>query len=381
MSPSFWARNADTVLDICERCGFTALPYSGMWRPRKDLDLKQALAAAEARGFDIIYNFSPIHAIQGKRKAHPEVCCQVPGGKRAHLCPSYRGPLLDEHLDRIAAGFAFHPARWVFLDCEVHWSSPEQIAQCAVCQKRRKPGESIEDFAARMGRELFGRLRERLEAVRKAKGGPPFQMGSYAVHPSRTRYPVLRFKSLYPGVLDFAMPSIYTIRPGAVRERVAADRAELDRDAVIPWLQPGTTGEKPAAALFEEALGCLLAGGMGLTYYTHHGFDAADFAAVARAILIAAAHEDIIVGGKPIAEWTNTTEGIAACGKRNGSQAIWMVVSEADKPREVSLPLPKGLDGPAVELSIANAELTRRELATDRLRLSPGDVRVFATTK
>ena len=381
MSYTFWARNADTVLDVCQRCGFTAMPYSGMWRPRKDLDLKQALVAAEARGFDIIYNFSPIHAIQAKRKAHPEICCQLPVGKRAHLCPSYRGPLLDEHLDRIAAGFALHPARWVFLDCEVRWSSLEQIAQCATCQKRRRQGESPEDFAARMGRELFGRLRERLEAVRKAAGGPPFQMGSYAVHPSRTRYPVLRFKSLYPDVFDFAMPSIYTIRPGAVRERVAADRAELDHDAVIPWLQPGTTGEKPAAALYEEALGCLLAGGMGLTYYTHHGFDAADFAAVARAVAVAAAYEQIVVAGKPIAKWTTAAEDIAACGKQKGSQAIWMVVSEADKPRDVALPRPKGVGGHVVELSVADGNLARRKMSAARVRLSPGDVRVFATSE
>ncbi len=137
MSQSFWTRNAETVLDLLGQCGFTAMPYFGMWVRGKSPELEQALTQAEERGFDIVYNFSPVHAVQGQKKKHPEVCCQLPEGKRFHLCPSYRGPLLSEHLDFIARGFAFHPARWVFLDCEVHWSSLEHIAQCERCKQGR----------------------------------------------------------------------------------------------------------------------------------------------------------------------------------------------------------------------------------------------------
>lgn len=236
----------------------------------------------------------------------------------------------------------------------------------------------MEDFAARMGREIFGMLRDRLEAVRREQNAPAFQMGSYAVHPSRTRYPVLRFKDLYPDVLNFGMPSIYTLHPKSVRERVAADRAELPSDAVIPWLQPGTTGEKPASALYEEALGCLLSGGRGLTYYTHHGFDAADFAAVAKALVIVGAYEDTTAGGRPIAEWESSPEGIATCGKQQGKNAIWMIVSDAETATEAALPRPKGITGTVTELSVEDGELCRKP-AADRLRLAPGDVRVYAT--
>jgi len=377
MSHTFWSRTQRQVLDVLAHCGFTDMPYFGHHLGKDNTLLKEALQEAAQRGFGTVYNYSPIHAVQGRKKTNPEVLCQLPGGKRGHLCPSYRGPLLEEHLDHVGQGFALQPGKWVFLDCEVHWSSLEHIAECARCQERRQPDETIEDFAARMGREVFSLLRDRLESVRRQQGSPPFRMGSYAVHASRTRYPVLRFKDLHPDILDFGMPSIYTMNPSAVRQRVAADRAEMDHDAVIPWLQPGNIGEKPALALFEEALGCLLSGGLGVTYYTHKGFDAADLAAVARAVAIVNQYETLMAEGTPVAAWDNLADGVGVCGKQRGASAIWMVACEAAEDLETPLPRPRGVQATPTELSFDRGTLVKTRAEAPRIKLAPGDVRVY----
>ncbi|MBM4045142.1 MAG: hypothetical protein FJ279_08510, partial [Planctomycetes bacterium] len=379
MGQGFWTRNTATVLDILDHCGFTAVPYFGMFLKPPDTALRDALTAAEKRGLEVVFNFSPIHALAAKKASNPEVLCALPGGRKGHLCPSFRGPLLTEHLDAIAAAFAFHPARWVFLDCEVHWSSPDEMTQCERCKAQMRAGESGEVLAGRMGRELFGMLRARLEAARRAQNGPAFRMGSYAISPAQTRYPVLRFKDLHPDILDFAMPSIYTVQPGAVQRRVAEDRALLDRDAVIPWLQPGTMGEKPATAVFQEALGCFLAGGEGLAYYTHHGFDAADFAAVARALILAGRCETLLAKGRMISEWTGARDGLALCGKRLGGQALWLVASELSEPLRTALPRPQGLPGAPNELSFDRGNLILTPVRQDEFALNPHDVRVFVS--
>ena len=378
MNQSFWTRNADTVLTALDHCGFTAMPYFGMWAKKTDTELIKNLAAARKRGFEIIYNYSPLHDVSKKSKTNPEVLCRLPGGKSGQLCPSYRGPLLEKHLDIVADGFALMPASWIILDCEVHWSSLMQMTECTRCRTRRKAGESIEDFAGRMGREIFGALRARFESVRKKADGPPFRMGSYAVCPFEERYPALRFKDLYPDILDFAMPSIYTTNPKEVRKRVAAERAKMDRDAIIPWLQPGNHGEKPAAALFEEMLGSLLAGGQGVTYYTHHGFDAADLAAVAQGVLVVNEYEDLMADGTLVTEWSATTAGLGVCGKRWGKRAIWMVTSEQQEPWNGILPQPVGLDvGGTSELSFVAGTLKKTPVVSRQIELAPGQHRVF----
>ena len=191
-----------------------------------------------------------------------------------------------------------------------------------------------------MGRGILGALRTRFESAREKADGPEFRMGSYAVNPFEERYPTLRFKDLYPDILDFAMPSIYTTTPSEVRKRVAAERAMLNRDVIIPWLQPGNQGEKPAAALFEEMLGALLAGSEGVTYFTHHGFDAADLAAVAQGVLVINEYEDLMADGKPVTKWSATTKGLGICGKRRENQAIWMVTSEQQTPWKGTLSNP-----------------------------------------
>jgi acetyl esterase/lipase len=381
MSQSFWTRNRDTVLDLLAHCGFTAMPYFKRQAGKLGEDLKDALRAADAKGFEIVYNFSPIHALQAQKKKHPELLCQLPTGKPGHLCPSYRGPLLDEHLDLIAEGFAFHPGHWVFLDCEVHWSSVAQIGECTRCCAQRKDGESDTALAARLGTEIYGMLRDRLEAVRRAQGGPEFRMGSYAIHPSATRYPVLPFDSLYPDTLDFAMPSIYTVDPAAVQTRIEADRSTMARSDNIPWLQPGNMGEKPAEAQFREALSCLLAGGMGVTYYTHHGFDAADLAAVARAILTVNTHEPVFTQGIPIADWDDMAEGFSTCGRMLKGRAVWIVASDRAEPTDIVLPSPQGLRGVVSELRVEFDKAIEKHVTKGPMPFAAGQTRVFTALR
>ena len=378
MNHTFWVPAEDHVLPIFERCGFTAVPYFGRYTNPNDTQLRDHLLKAKARGFNLVYNWSPMHELEGASQEHPEVLCQLPNGKQGGLCPSYRGPLFDTELERVAASYALAPTSWVFLDCEVHWSTPEQSEQCSRCRAARKQGESTADFLARMGIEIFGGLRRRLEAKAKAAGLSGLRMGSYAIHPSHTRYPVLPFDRLYPDVLDFAMPSIYVHQPKSVGEAVAADRARMQHNHIIPWLQPGNLGEKSSSDIFEELVSALLAGGEGATYYTFHGFDAADFAAVSRAVRTIAPYEQVIANGEPITQWGRTTDYVAY-GKRLDQQAVWMVACDEVRSANVNLKLPFSSQQSVFELTDGRKE--RVELKSGRLsaQLDPGQVRIFAS--
>ena len=98
---------------------------------------------------------------------------------------------------------------------------------------------------------------------------------------------------------------------------------------------------------------------------------------MAKAIIIAAAYEDLIVGGRPITEWESPAEGFALCGKRRRGSAVWMVVPESSQAREVALPRPKGLSGRAVGASVQKGSLQKVPAPTGKIRLAPGDVRVY----
>jgi hypothetical protein len=171
------------------------------------------------------------------------------------------------------------------------------------------------------------------------------------------------------------MPSIYSTLPGPVRTGVRADRKELDCSAIIPWLQPGTMGEKPAGYIYQEILSSLLSGGMGVTYYTHHGFDAADFAAVSKALIIAREYEELIADGEPITKWRTEPEGITYFGLKKGDHAIWMVVSDSDKPLDVMPPIPINITD-TQRISVQKAQLQKKSVE-GLIRFLPGDVQVF----
>jgi len=357
MNHSFWMKWPDFV-DSYKACGFSAVPVFPRYAKGDDQDYLDAVAACRGAGLDIVNNSSPIHAIKGQMKEHPEVACQLPDGPARFLCPSYRGELWQEEVERVAERYSWTKGEWMFYDCEAFSSwrgGNEDAKQCSRCQKAYEGFDGAwDDFIASRGADFYRAVHARIAELAPDAS---FQAGAYGVQPSRFYHDIWKWEVLYPDLHQFAMPSLYSFRPAPVGDAIRENRALMARSDLIPWVQPGNQGEMPASHLYAIVLEVLLSGGRGLTYYTQSGFDAADLRAVAEAVAALRPVEDIIIEGKLLEGTECDREGVRLGGVRSADQGV-LLVSEYETPGAVECraELPGDLTGPVAELTPGGQE-------------------------
>ena len=86
----------------------------------------------------------------------------------------------------------------------------------------------------------------------------------------------------------------------AVAKSIAANRALLPANDIIPWLSTGCYGEFDPVRTRDMVLETLANGARGVTYYWYGDFDPGHFKYHAEAIDIVSPIEDIFVDGQPI---------------------------------------------------------------------------------
>lgn len=205
------------------------------------------LDEAKLNGLQVVMNESPAGALPDNRN-QDETKSQLESGKIGHLCPSYRG----QYYQREIASFVEHAA-WIrpdaiFFDIEAYQAGSKEAPQCRRCQERFRAGDynDWDSFRSAMGREIHRNINAAIEkALATAGDHSQVMYGSYRTEPIQPLNDGLfDFANLYPELLQIGMPSLYVAgNPLAVASNIAANRAKLKANDLVPWLSTGCYGE------------------------------------------------------------------------------------------------------------------------------------------
>jgi len=355
MSQMFWQKWPDFI-DSYRSCGFTAVPLFPRYATEDDAELFAAIQECRDAGLQVVSNSSPLHAVKGQIKEHPEVGCQLPDGPARWLCPSYRGELWQQEVENVARRYSWTQAEWFFYDCEVFssWFGPPggnvAAKDCSRCAEAfAQFGGEWDDFIAHQGAEFYRAVHAR---IRELAPEASFAAGGYGVRPVEFYHEIWDWDALYPELHQFAMPSLYGFRPAGIGDEVRRNRELMARSDIIPWLQPGNQGEMTPETLRCILLEVLLGGGRGATYYTQSGFDAADMRAVADVVAMLTPVEDVIMNGDLLEGGACDVEKVRLSGVEDGTQAVLLVAEyETAGPVECTVTLPEGFGGEVYELT------------------------------
>lgn len=311
--------------------GFNALgTFPRYWDEANLAHYQEALAAARAQGMKIIINESPAGAEAGDR-GNDEIRSVLADGPGRGVCPSYRG----QYYQKEHQGFARHAAwirpDFVFYDIEAYYNGSQEAPRCQRCQQRFEEGgftgdrqrSPWDEFRAAMGREIHEDMKRDIEAALGGDTGIIY--GSYRTMPTTPLNDGLfAWDTLYPDLLQLAMPSLYVAGDQMrVASVIAAQRAALPRNDIVPWLSTGTYGEYEPVRTRDMILEAFANGARGVTYYYYANFDPWHFKYHAEAIDIVAPVQDIFADGQPIVGLTCSDERIKVCGMAlNGELAI-----------------------------------------------------------
>ncbi len=306
------------------------------WREERVAEFQATLGRIREAGFQLIQIESPAGAVSGDRD-QPEIKSPLPGGKVGSVCPAYRG----QYYQKEHTSFAQH-AGWIqpdliFYDIEAYWPGAQEAPQCSRCQERFKAGgfTDWDAFRAAMGREIHVDMKAAIDrALADAGITRPITYGSYRTEPvTPLNDGLFAFANTYPDLLQLAMPSLYVAGNAlAVAKSVAANRARMPANDIIPWLTTGCYGEFDPVRTRDMILEAFANGARGITYYWYGHFDAAHFKYHAEAIDIVAPIEDIFMDGKPLAGLKCNHDRIKVCGIGLGSEMAVLVSSYAGVP-------------------------------------------------
>lgn len=340
MAQSFWQKWPD-FLESYAACGFNAVPIFPRYAKPDDAALFAEIdRAREQLGLDIVNNSSPLHAVKGQAKDHPEVMCQVDEEPANWLCPSYRGDVWQEEVELVAQRYSWTEAEWFFYDCEVFtgWygggrEGNDEAQKCSRCSAAYEGFDGTwDEFIAHQGAEFYRAVHARIKELAPTA---LFQAGAYDVVPEKVYHDIWDFSVLYPEVHQFAMPSLYGFRPAPIGDEIRRNREMMPYSDIIPWLQPGDLGEMPAETLRCILLEVLLNGGRGAGYYTSAGFDGADMRAVSQVVAMLRPYEEIITGGQLLSGATCDAETVRLSAIRSGDRGL-LLVGEYQTPGPVT---------------------------------------------
>ena len=132
----------------------------------------------------------------------------------------------------------------------------------------------------------------------------------------------------------------------AVAQGVAANRARMKTNDIIPWLTTGCYGDYDPRHTRDMVLEALANGSRGITYYWYGHFDAAHFKYHAEALDIAAPVEDIFMDGQPVAGLQCSHKQVKLCGMGLDGQLAVLVSNDdglaPDTPVTVRTPAAAG---------------------------------------
>jgi hypothetical protein len=263
------------------------------------------LQEARDQGFGVIMNESPFQVMHQNHKAEaPEILSQFADGTTSHnLCPSYRGPVYQDEIERVADLYERMNPDYVFYDIECWYNGGLEASRCTRCSAgQADSGKPMSEYLSDLGHMQLMDMRRAIAAKAQQAGRTPPMIGSYNTHADRPVYHFVNdFRKDYPAALDMAMPSIYVHGDGLkAHDMLRSHYAVFQSNLSIPWLTTGCYGEYPPHRVEHQALEALLNGSMGITYYEFFNFDTPlDFYYHAKALAMIAPYQAVIRQGAP----------------------------------------------------------------------------------
>lgn len=295
-----------------------------------------------AAGYPIIMNDSPYHEMHKHMKKHPEICCVIPGQKVITLCPSYRGPLFDQEMERIKKNVILTKPDYVYWDIETWTSAHSTAPHCTRCQAGlKKSGKSLNDYLLQMGAETNAALKKAVVDGAKEAGIPVPKIGSYAREAFKQFYYIEKWTDSYPAYMDMAQPSLYVVgRAVDVHNRVLGNYKLMKNKKTIPYLTAGTYGEFEPYKVEQMVLESLINGAGGITYFDFNSFDTPlDFYYHAKAMAAIQDYEDLILDGIP-QDITGSNKKFVYSITVKGNEAILLVGNYDRAKPETTIELP-----------------------------------------
>lgn len=317
-------------LDAQRHLGFNAVGMQPCYWRESDVPSHQAiLGKIRQQGFQLIQIESPAGAIASDR-SQQETKSTLPGGKFGATCPSYRGQYYQKEHASFARAAVWIQPDIIFYDIEAYWTGAQEAPQCSRCQERFRAGnyKDWDAFRGAMGREIHVDMKAAIDkALADAGIKRKIVYGSYRTEPmTPLNDGLFAFDNTYPDLLQVAMPSLYVAgNAQRVADSIAANRAKMQTNDIIPWLPTGCYGEYNPLRTRDMILEAFANGSRGITYYWYGHFDAAHFKYHAEAVDIIAPIEGIFVDGKPLTGLVCSEKKVKLCGMGVGNEMAVLI--------------------------------------------------------
>ncbi len=341
-------------LEAFATIGFNTASTFAVWMPEDDAELWAFRDEVKKQGFKMLNIDSPIHRMMTVHRDNTEWQCQLEDDKTSsRFCPSYRGDMWDEEMDRIASQNArLKPDYW-FPDIEVwNWRGPVDAENCTRCKADFKASgaESWKEWKLGKGFEMWAEMATRVrDAVREA-GGPEIEFGVYDWRPGSNYQFTWPMGDMYPDLIQNAQCSTYTpLYPEnivLIGDETREDALRLGSNDCMPWTTPGDAGVFSGEAMYRSLLEQFFNGARGTNFWSGRVWDGDMLQGYARAVKVVTPVEDIVVDGVIAADRVRSdTESLRISAIARGKDLIFLLGNywEEDLGRvRVRLPLSDG---------------------------------------
>lgn len=335
-SAAYSARWPD-VLASWKHLGFNTSPVFPAWMKDEDPDW-ELVNRARQQGFFIAAIDSPIHRMTERYRNRSEVFHQsADAAASGQLCLSYRGPLYQAEVQRLAEGMARVRPDIAAFDIECFGQARLGCPKCSRCQADFKASglATWDDWYVAKGnemwRDLVGAANEKVQRA----GGNRFEVGGYDFRPGSAYQSVWSVDQLYPQWIQSSQVStyacLYPYHLALIGDEVRKDRSGLPRSDVLPWITPGNAGTFPGECFQWALLECYANGARGVWFWSSRGWDMESMIAYSRVIRALTSVEDILLQGELIGDAAAVEGQGRISGIRRGSE---MVLLAADYARQ-----------------------------------------------
>jgi len=349
-------------LDSYARLGFNMVATHGLYDRILEPERVQAgLERARQRGLRVLYVDSPFHPIMNRPETVSQLVKPKPG-KQNDLCPSYRGPIYQDELKRLATmALAARPEE-VTLDIECYGfgAFAGKSGQCKRCSADvRRRGKPATDAVLDMGTEILHDVHRAITEAFTANGLPVPAFGTYHTQPGGFVYQDLfDFDRMDKRRVARCHPVYYTsAKAKAMGVELRRLRRLTDGTQILPWLTAGYSAasyqvEYTSPWVYDRVLETYGSGIRGIYWFAFQKFEAADLYYYAKAMEAVVPVAEIVDDCEPVDGITCDKPGYSVTGVRRGRDLL-LLVSNYDEPAPATLTvtLPEAMAGRVCDLA------------------------------